>query len=115
VILTTLRDNGSVGRNNHWPLELGFKSLNDFFTDLLEGSQGSEGDANENVLGQGAIVLLELNLLNGVKEEGLEMSGQISVGKFKLLKSLGGLFLELGYFSIALLDDLAAVEHSVFV
>jgi len=110
-----LGDDGSVGRNDHWPLELGLKSLNNFFADLLEGSQGPEGDADEDVLGQGAVVLLELNLLNRVQEEALEVSGQISVGELKLLESLGAFFLELGYFSVALLDDLAAVEHSVFV
>jgi hypothetical protein len=31
------------------------------------------------------------------------------------LESLSAFLLELSYFSVALLDDLAAVEHSVFV
>lgn len=115
LVLTTLGDDGSVGRNDHGPLELSFESLNDLLTDLLEGSQGSERNADENVLGQGAVVLLELDLLNGVKEEGLEVDSQVGVGKFELLESLCAFFLELSYFSVALLDDLAAVEHSVCV
>lgn len=53
-----------------------FKVLNHIRADLSEGSQGSEGDSDEDVLGVGSIGQLVLDLL-GVGQQELSDVGDI--------------------------------------
>ena len=96
VALTILRNDGPVGNDDDGPLELVFEVLNHPSTDLSEGSQGSEGNSDEDVLGSGAVSELVLDLL-GVREHKLLDVGEV-LGLALLVgnEALGNNFLQLG-------------------
>ena len=108
VVNCTLGDNSSVGRNNYWPFEFALEGFNNLFTNFLESSERSEGNADKHVLGNSASVLFVFNLLDGVDEETLKVSREVGVGELELLECLGEFFFEFGDFSVALLDDLSS-------
>lgn len=99
-LLTSGRDDGSVGSNNNSPLELGLEVVDDLGTDLTVGGKGSEWDSNKDVLGHRAVSLLELNLLGRVDVDKLEVGLDVRVALLVVLEGLGDLFLEFGDLSL---------------
>lgn len=95
-ILTSLGDDSSVGRDDNRDLEVSLESVNKLVLNLSVEHEGSEGDSDEDVLGLGAISLLELNGLNRVDED---KSGELlnfRVLLFVVGEGLGSLLFELG-------------------
>ena len=108
VVNCTLGDNGSVSRNKYCSFEFAFDGFNNLFTNFFESSERSEGNADKHVLGKSSGMLFVFNLLNRVDEETFKVNRDVSVGKLKLIESLGDLFFEFGNFSVALLYDLSS-------
>jgi hypothetical protein len=108
-------DDGAVSNEHHGPLELGFHKLNNLVANLAESGEGAEGDADQVVLGHGAIVLGELNLGDGVDVDELELGAELGVLNLEVGEGLGKDFLKVGDLLVVLLDNLGLVEHwSVF-
>ena len=90
--------NGPVDDNDDGPLELLLEAVNHLAGDLLVELKGSVGDLDEDVLSRGAVVGLELALLNRVDEHHAQVLLDLFVGLLKSSESLGGVLLKLGGF-----------------
>ena len=112
LLLTSWRDDGSVGDNQDWLLVFALEVLNNLASDLLESTEGSVWDLDEEVLGGGAISLSVLHGLDAVDENDSEVSGLNLVFGFKLSKGLGDFFLKIGWLLSGLLDYfISSIEH----
>lgn len=96
--------------------------INDLLANFVVSSERSEGSSNKNVLALSSISLGKFNSLSRAYVKLLEVSLDISVALFEVLKSLGNVFFEFSdldlyklNFSLStyvvLLNDLASVEH----
>jgi len=103
--------NGSVDNHDDGPVEFGLEVLDHLLGDLLVEHHGSEGDLDKDVLAAGAIITLELALLDGVEVDHAEILGEVSVGLLEGGEGLGALFLDLGGLLAFLLLELGSVEH----
>jgi hypothetical protein len=113
VVDGTGGDDGAVGNENDGPLEFGFHKFDDLVSDLAESLEGAEGNADQEVLGHGAVVLLELDLSNGRDVDEAEVLGKLGVFNLNVGESLGENFFKVGSLLVVLLDNLGFVEHSV--
>jgi len=111
--LTSCGDDGSVGNHNDGPLELSLEVVNNVLANLAEGAEGSEGDSDEDVLAQGAVSLLVLDLLSRGDVDELKVLLEVVVGLLKVLEGLSEFFLEFGCLDAGLLLELGGVEHVV--
>ena len=68
--------------------------INNLLADFAESSEGSEGGSDQDVLGFSCIFVGVLNMLGRADVEKLKVSLDFSVALFKVLKSLGNVFLE---------------------
>jgi hypothetical protein len=74
--------------------------VNHLLADFAESTERSKGSSDKNVLALGSIDLGEFNSLSRVDVEQLEVSLDIGVALFEVLKSLGDVFFELGDFGL---------------
>lgn len=96
--LTVLRDDGSVGNDDHGPFELGFKVVNNGSADLSEGSEGSEWDSDEHVLGLRSTGLSVLDFFGGGEQQLLDVRQVFWLTLLVSKKALGNNFFEFGVF-----------------
>lgn len=97
LILTSWRDDGSVGNNEHWLLVFSLKVVLDHTSNLLESSLGSVWDSNKEILGRGAVGLFVLNVGNTVDEDYVKILLLRFVISFQLAEGFGNLFFEIGW------------------
>jgi len=88
--------NRSVDNNNDGPLELVLEVVDHLLVGLLEELERSVGDLDQDVLGGGTLVVLELNFLDGVDVDHAQVLLDVLVGLLESGEGLSGLFLELG-------------------
>ena len=100
LILTTSRDDSSVGSKNDGPFEFAFKVVNDLLSNFAEGTERSERKSHEQVLRFGTISSSVLNILSRVDVEELKVSLDVGVALFEVLKSLCDFFFQFGDFSL---------------
>ena len=100
LVLTSGRDDGSVGRDDNWPFELSLQVIDDLLADFVVSSEGSEGSSNQDVLALSSVILSEFNILSRADVELLEMSLDVSVALLEVLKSLGNVFFEFSYLDL---------------
>lgn len=96
--LTILGDDGSVGNDDDWPFELSFKVVNNGSADLSEGSERSEWDSDEDVLGSRSAGFSVLNFFCGVKQQLFDVSQVLWLALLISKETLGNDFFEFGVF-----------------
>ena len=99
ALLTRVSDlslgvNGPVDDNNDGPLELLLEAVDHLAGDLLVELKGAVRDLDEDVLGHGAVVSLELALLDRVDEHHAQVLLDLFVGLLKSSEGLGGVLLK---------------------
>ena len=102
VVDGSLGDDGAVSNNDARPLELSLEVVDDGGGDLLVGTERSEGDSDEEVVGDGFVSLSVLNGLDGVDEH----TGELNTLGLEGGEGFGEGFVEFGELLSFSLDDL---------
>ena len=111
-LLTSGRNDGSVGNNKNWLASVSLESVLNNGTSLLESAKRSVRDSDQEVLVSGAVSLLVVNHLGRVEEDDSEMLVKGSMLSGQRVEDLGNFLLELGWLFTLRLDDFVSfMEH----
>jgi len=112
MVLGRWRDDGSVGNDYDWLFVLGLQFLQNLVSCLLESSEGSVENSNENVLSTRFVSVFVVNKLSAGDKNDAQLLFQIGVVLLNLVESFGHFLFEIRWLRTVFLDDLfSSIEH----